>query len=130
MNDLVENGGLLIKNFMKKQLKHENELEDKIKQLEIKLRSVNITNSNRLAEIFRYVLSSGSVSVNIDSINKGYTLTINNAPLSMSDAEFIEREIMRLDTIKYAKSDSNGYTEESNLNLIDTLLKTLNNLNE
>ena len=56
MNDLVENGGLLIKNFMKKQLKHENELEDKIKQLEIKLRSVNITNSNRLAEIFRYVL--------------------------------------------------------------------------
>lgn len=121
MNDLVENGGLLIKNFMKKQLKHENELEDKIKQLEIKLRNINITNSNRLAEIFRYALSSGSVSVNIDSSSKGYTLTINNAPLSMSDAEFIEREIMRLDTIKYAKSDSNNVEEESKLNLIDLL---------
>ena len=46
MTDLSESGGLLIKNFMKKQLKHENELEDKIKQLETKLRNINITNSN------------------------------------------------------------------------------------
>lgn len=112
MNDLTESGGLLIKNFMKKQLKHENELEDKIAQLEIKLRNINATNSNRLAEIFRYALSSGNVSVNINSDTKEYMLTINNTPLSISDAEFIEREIMRLDTIKYAKSDNRNDLEE------------------
>jgi len=41
----------------------------------------------------------------------------------MSDAEFIEREIMRLDTIKYTKSNSDDLDieKESKLNLTDLI---------
>ena len=118
-NDLENNGGLMIKNFMKKQLKRENELEDQIAQLKIQLRNINLNNSNRLADIFRSAISEGNVSVNIDKDKLKYSFNIDNSIISLEDAEFLENEMLRIDMVKYGKSNSDelGLIKDSKLDI-------------
>lgn len=118
-NDLENNGGLMIKNFMKKQLKRENELEDQIAQLKIQLRNINLNNSNRLADIFRSAISEGNVSVKIDQDKLKYSFNIDNSIISLEDAEFLENEILRIDMVKYGKSNSDelGLIKDSKLDI-------------
>lgn len=118
-DNLEKNEGLMVKNFMKKQLKHENELEDQIAQLKIQLRNINLNNSNRLADIFRSAISEGNVSVKIDQDKLMYSFNIDNSIISLEDAEFLEREILRIDMVKYKKSNSDelGLIKDSKLDI-------------
>lgn len=89
---------VLFKDFVKQHLKRENELENEIRALKERLKSISSPAQDKLYNMFCDMRNYMRVSLD----ERGFRLSVDDYPLSNEDAEFVERQIRLADEQMYS----------------------------